>query len=40
MHRKGVSYDLNGTGVHGFTCLLSREVVVALSAKRIPETLT
>jgi hypothetical protein len=40
MRRKCVSYGLNWTGVHGFTCLLSREVVVALSAKRMTETLT
>jgi hypothetical protein len=37
MHRKGVSYGLNWTGVHGFTYLLSREVVVALSAIRMPK---
>jgi hypothetical protein len=30
MHRKGVSYGLNWTGVQGFTCLLSRKVVVAV----------
>jgi hypothetical protein len=40
MRRKSVSYGLNWTGVHGFTCLLSGEVVVALSAKRMTETLT
>jgi hypothetical protein len=30
---------LNWTGVHGFTCLLSPEVVVSLSAKRMTATL-
>jgi hypothetical protein len=29
-----------GSGVYGFTCLLSREVVGALSTKRMTETLT
>jgi hypothetical protein len=29
-----------GPGVHGFTCLLSHKVVVALSTKRMTETLT
>jgi hypothetical protein len=37
---EGVSYGSNWTGVHGFTCLLSREVVVVLSAMRMTETLT
>jgi hypothetical protein len=37
MRRKGVSYGLNCTGVHRFTCLISREVVMALSAKRMTE---
>jgi hypothetical protein len=35
---KGVSYDLNWTGVHGFTCLLSRWIVVPLSAMQMTET--
>jgi hypothetical protein len=40
MRQKGVSYGYNWTGVHGFTCLLSREVLVALSAKWMTKTLT
>jgi hypothetical protein len=32
-HWKGVSYDLNWTGLHGFTFLLSQKSVVALSAR-------
>jgi hypothetical protein len=31
---------LNWTGVHGFTCLLSCEVVVALNAMRMTKMLT
>jgi hypothetical protein len=37
---KCVSYDVNWKGIHGFTCLLSRSIVVALSAMQMTETLT
>jgi hypothetical protein len=40
MRQKGVSYGLNWTEVYGFTCLLSRKVVVALSAMRMTKTST
>jgi hypothetical protein len=35
LHWKGICYGINWIGIHGFTFLLSCDVVVALSAKRM-----